>query len=245
MDPVKAGLIQRVEDEFGISVSVGEALKVRTAGDLHLLLMRKLEREDSLHLARALYRTRRVLADALGVPRHSIDPGTRLAELVPPADRAQCWNAIASKAGGQFPQLSHSRRMQDRVMLASMAVASLPVIALWWALYALDWIRGIWALLFAMPAAVAFLLVESRVEKHLLRATARWSTELPCETVQELAQRLARKNDSLPHARLGARKGHSSDDVWMRLAEAFRQSGACEHEHIMPGTMIPELEKAQ
>ena len=53
-------------------------------------------------------------------------------------------------------------------MLASMAVASLPVIALWWALYALDWIRGIWALLFAMPAAVAFLLVESRVDKHLL-----------------------------------------------------------------------------
>ncbi len=243
MDPVKAGLIQRVEDEFGISVSDGEALKVRTAGDLHLLLMRKLERDDSLHLARALYRTRLVLADALGIPRHSIDPGTRLAELVPPTDRAERWNAIASKSGGQFPRLSHSQRLQDRVMLASMAVASLPVIALWWALYELDWIRGIWALLFAMPAAVAFLLVESRVEKHLLRATARWSTELPCETVQELAQGLAQKHASLP--RQGNGRKLSGDDVWMRLAETIRQSGACEHEHIMPGTTIPELEQVR
>ncbi len=245
MDPVKAGLIQRVEDEFGISVSDGEALNVRTAGDLHLLLMRKLEREDSLRLATALYRTRRVLADALEVPRHSIGPRTRLAELVPAADRAQRWNAIACKAGGEFPRLSHSRRLQDSIMLASMAVASLPVIALWWALYALDWIRGIWALLFAMPAAVAFLLVESRVDKHLLGATARWSTELPCETVQELALGLVQSDASLPRLRPGTAREPSGEDVWRRLAKAIRESCGGELRTIMPGTVIPELENVQ
>ncbi|MGB6783999.1 MAG: hypothetical protein WCF17_20445 [Terracidiphilus sp.] len=250
MDPVRAALIQRVEDEFGINVSDGEALKARTAGDLHALLMGKLKRDDALLLARALYQARRALANGLGVPRQTLGPATRLAELVPPEGRVERWNRIARVAGEPFPGLRLSRRLQDRIMLASMAVASPPVIALWWALYALDWIRGIWALLFSMPAALAFLLIESRVDKHLLRATARRATELPCETVQELAQQLVEMNPvkinrSVLRVGEGAGKAPSSEDVWVRLAGVLRQSGGSEQGNIMPGTAIPELENAQ
>ena len=130
-------------------------------------------------------------------------------------------------------------------MLTSMAVASLPVIGLWWALYELDWVRGVWVLLFAMPAALGFLLIESRVEKHLLGATARWSTELPCETVQELAAGLVQINGSLPRARMETGREPSNHDVWERIASAIRESSGGDLVHIMPGTAIPELESAQ
>lgn len=125
-------------------------------------------------------------------------------------------------------------------MLASMAVASLPVIALWWTLYALDLIRGLWVLLFAVPAAIAFLLIESRVDEHLLRVTSRWANELPCETVQELA----RLNDPLPRGPLITLRQAPDDDVWARLAGAIRQSDDLRLTTIMPGTEIPELENA-
>jgi len=243
VDPVRAGLIERVEDEFGVSVSEAEALQARTAGDLHILLMGKLKRTDALLLSRALYQTRRALADGLDIPRQAIAPATRLAELLPLVWRVERWNAITKNVGGQFPRLCHSRQLQDRIMLASMAAASLPVIALWWALYALDWVRGIWALLFSMPAALGFLLIESRVDKHLLIATEKWATDLPCETVQDLAEQLVELNPPVLQGGFGAGPAPSSEDVWNTLARVIMESGSCEQGMVLPRTAIAELEK--
>jgi hypothetical protein len=242
VDPARAGLIQCVEDEFGISVCDDEARQVRRVGDLHALLVRKLRLNESRFLSGALYRIRRALADVLEIPRQSIASDTRLAELLPPRERTQRWNRIARSAGGHFPRLRHSRRLQDGIMLASMALASLPVIALWWALYALDWIHGIGALLFSMPAVLAFLLIESRVDKHLLSATAHRVNELPCETVQELAQIVVEMNRV--YASPDVTKAMSSEEIWALLADVIRQSGAGEHATILPGMAIAELEEA-
>lgn len=239
MEPVRTGLIQRVEDEFGISVPEEEATQIHTAGDLHALVLRKLSREEPVLLPRAIYLTRRALAEGLGVPRKSIAPETRLRDLLPASERAHHWDAVIRSAGGQFPRLRQSRHLQDRVMLASMALATPPVIALWWALYALDWIRGIGVLLFSMPAALAFLLLESRVDKHLLRATARWANELPCETVRELAQELVEMNPPALRLSAGEGKSPSSDEVWGRLSALIRKDGEIEKETVAPGTAIP------
>jgi hypothetical protein len=241
VDPARAGLIQRVEDEFGISVCDEEARPVGTVGDLHALLVKKLKRDESRLVARALYQIRRALAEELQVPRQSINSDACLAELLPLQERAQRWNRIASRAGGRLPRLRHSRRLQDGIMLTSMALASLPVIALWWALYALDWIRGIGEVLFSMPAVLAFLLVESRVDKHLLSATAHLATELPCETMQELAEAMVELNSR--HAAAKATKAVSSEEIWERIADAVRQSGGCEQAVIMPGTALAEWEE--
>jgi hypothetical protein len=243
VEPVRAGLIQRVEDEFGISVPEDEAVQIHTAGDLHALLVRKLSREEPVLFPRALYLTRRALAEGLGVPRKSIAPETRLRDLVPSPGRVECWNAVVRSAGGHFPRLRHSRSLQDRVMLASMVLATPPVIALWWALYALDWIRGIGVLLFSMPAALAFLLLESRLDKHLLRATARWANDLPCETVRELAQEMVEMNPAALHPYAGEGKLPSSDEVWGRVTALIHQGGEFEAGTVVPGTAIPETER--
>ena len=215
MEPLSPELIERVEDEFGISVFGGEARYARTEGDLHILLARKLNRRDTFLSLRSLYVTRRALADALGVPRHSIEPRTRLADLLPPRGRADSWSVITRNAGGQFPRLHHSNRMKDLIMLASMAMAAVPLLALWWALYALDWIRGYGEIPFMVAAAIAFLLIESRVDKHLLLAAERWANELPSETVRDLAQRFLEMNP--PALQTGRGMAPSSEYIRFRL----------------------------
>lgn len=243
MEPVRTGLIQRVEDEFGISVPEDEAMRIHTAGDLHAFIVRKLSREEPMLLPRAIYLTRRALSEGLGLPRKGIVPETRLRELLPAAGRTEGWNAVVRSAGGHFPRLRHSRRLQDRVMLASMVLSAPPVAALWWAFYALDWIRGIGVLLFSLPAALAFLLLESRIDKHLLRATARWANELPCETVLELAQEMLEMNPSALHPSAGKGKLPSSDEVWGTVSALIRQNTDFEQGTVVPGTAIPETER--
>ena len=243
MDLARSVLIQRVEDEFRIVISDEELSRLRTAGDLHALLAIRLNRGESLLSARALYVTRRALADGLEISQEAITPATRVAELVPEAGRAERWNAVTKSAGGLFPELRLSRRLQDRVMLTSMGLATPPVIALWWALYELDWIRGVWALLFSMPAALAFLLIESRVDKHLLRAAAaRWANELPRETVKDLAQELEELNPPVLREHREAGMGLSSDELWRKLERMIRETGS-EQVIILPRTPLGELQR--
>lgn len=233
-----AGLIQRVEDEFKISISREEAKRARTAGDLHRLVLRKLVLDGS---SRALFLTQRALASELGVERQTLAAQVLLEPLLPLANRSEQWNRISRRACARFPQLRHSRKQNDLIMLASMTISAIPVIAVWWALYALDWIRGIGVLLFSMPAALAFLLLESRVDKDLLRWTWRYATEVPFKTVGELADAVLAMNRALFDTGLDNAQWPSGAIVWEKLAELIRQTDGQNHGQIMPGTTIPEL----
>ncbi|HTX76731.1 MAG TPA: hypothetical protein VMD29_11045 [Terracidiphilus sp.] len=243
MEPDKAGLIQRVEDEFQISISEEEMSLVRTAGDLQRLVMSKLVQESLLVPSRALYLVRRALAEVSGASRRIVRPDVALETLVPADDRPAQWNQMVRTAGVRFPRLQHSARWKDRMMLASMAISAVPVLAVWWALYALDWIRGLGILLFSLPAALGFLLLESRVDKHLLETTRGRATELPCETVRELADAVLEANSTTLLSSLGAGQADTGEMVWARITELIRRTGNLEPDRIEPGTVIPELQQ--
>lgn len=243
MDPDSAGLIQRIEDEFQISISEEEMSLVHTAGDLRRLVMSKLIQESLLIPSRALYLIRRALAEAAGVPRRTIRLATSLETLVPAGDRAGHWIRIARSAGVRLPRLRHSARWKDRMIVTSMAISTLPVVAVWWALYALDWIRGVGVLLFCLPAALAFLLLESRVNKHLLEATRSRATELPCETVHELAEAVMEMNSAALRPGQGTAKATPGEIVWAKVTELIRQTGTLEPGVIVPRTAISELQR--
>jgi hypothetical protein len=243
VEPVEAGLIQRIEDEFQISIAEEEMPLVRTAGDLHRLVMSKLVQERLLIPSRALYLIRRALAELAGVLRRTICPATFLETVVPADDRAGQWIRIARSTGVRLPLLRHSARWKRRMILASMAISFLPVVAIWWALYALDWIRGIFILLFCLPAAVAFLLLESRVNEYLLEVTRNRATQLPYETVQELVEAVEEMNAARLLSAQGTGKAPSGDIVWAKVAELIRQTGMAQDE-IVPATPIPELLQA-
>lgn len=243
MDPDSAGLIQKIEDEFQISISEEEMALVRTAGDLHRLVMSKLIQDSLLVPSRALYLVRRPLAEVAGVPRGAIRPATLLETLVPAGDRAVQWNRIARSTDVHLPGLRHSAGWKDRMILLSMVISILPVIAVWWSLYALDWIRGVGVLLFALPAALAFLLLESRVNQHLLDVTRGRAIELPCETVHELAEAVVEMNAAALASGEGTAKAPSGEIVWAKVAELIRQTGVAPS-GIVPETAIPELLRA-
>jgi hypothetical protein len=235
----EAELVQCIEDEFGISISEDEALRARTAGAVYRLVLRKLEQTSSLLSARALYVTRKALAEALGVPRRSIGPGTRLDHLLPPATRVEQWKQIVERAGLRFPRLSHSRQLKDLVMLASMAISSVTMFALWWALYALDWIRGaIGMLLFTVPAALGWVLLVSRTDKDLLRSTERWARVLPFDTVGELAMAVLAMNLGAFQSGPGKVQPPSSEMVWDRITELIQQKGRVKQTEIALQTVI-------
>ena len=244
MGPDNAGLIQRVEDEFRISISEEEAKRARTAGDLHRLVLRKLVLDGS---SRALFVTQRALASELGIERGTLGAHMLLEPMLPLATRVEQWNRISRRACVRFPRLRHSKRLNDLIMLASMTISAIPVIAIWWALYALDWIRGIGIPLFSMPAALAFLLLESRVDRDLLRWTWRYAIEVPFKTVGELSNAVLAMNFSLFQSGQVNAQWHSSSMVWEKLAELIRQtdgqSNGRNFGQIVPGTTIPELLK--
>lgn len=240
MEPDHAGLIQRVEDEFEISISEDETQRVRTAGDLHRLVLRKLVVDGS---SRAFFVIQCALASELGIERRTLGAHALLEPLLPLAIRPEQWNRISRFAGVRLPRLRHSQRLNDRILLASMAISSLPVLAIWWAMYALDWIRGKGIWLFCLPAALAFLLIESRVDKDLMRWTWRKATEIPFKTVGELAEAVLAINRSLLETALGNARWPSSAMVWEKLTELIRQTAGEDNGQIMPGTAIPELLK--
>lgn len=237
---VRRDLIQRVEDEFKISISDEEAQRARTAGELHRLVLRKLVEDGS---SRALFVTQRALASEFGVERRELDSRTPLEPFLPLPDRADRWNRISRRACVRFPQLRHPRQLNDRIMLASIAISAIPVIAVWWSLYALDWIRGIGVWLFSIPAAFAFLLLESRVDKDLLRWTWRRATEIPFKTVGELADAVLAMNVSLFQSGFGNAQAISSTLAWEKIVELIRQAGAQDCGRIVPGATLPELLK--
>lgn len=237
------GVIQHIEDAFAISLTAEEAEQVRTAGDLHQLVLARIGDKPVRQLATAGYVTRRALAEGLGMSRESIRPEMRLDELLPVENRAKSWTHISRNAKVRFPSLLYSRQWKDRILLASMAIATIPVIAVWWALWALDWIRGWGVLLFSMPAALAFLLVESRVDKHLMELCRNRATELPAETVGELATAVLELNPSILKSGQGNAALSSSQTVWDTIAEQIRRSGAVETARITSETAIPELLK--
>lgn len=241
MEPIELGLIQQIEDAFAISLGGEEAEQARTVGDLHRLVLAKLGEKPVRRAATAEYVTRRALAEALDLPRASVRPAKRLEELLPAQSRAETWERIRRRTDVRFPDLRYTRQWNDGIMLASMAIAALPVVAVWWVMWALDWIRGLGSLLFAMPAALGFLLLESRVDKHLMEMLRKHATEVPAETVGELAAMVLELNPTILQCAQAKAAALPSLTVWDTIAGHVRDRCGLEMERIHSQTAIPEL----
>ena len=173
------GLVLRVENEFSIHIADDEAAAAGSPADVYRLVLKKLEPTPPSLEGKAFYCTRKALAEILDVPPRSISPETALERLLPLEGRPRIWNKIAKQAGLRMPELAHSSQLRDRILLVSMAISAAPVIALWWALYAVGWLSGIWMFLFSVPALLAWIVLISRVNERLLRSSARRATEFP------------------------------------------------------------------
>lgn len=210
------GLVSRVEDEFLITISDGEMAAVHTAGGLGELVREKLDGPAAAMANRAFFRTTQAVAECAGVPRHIIVAETLLEPLLPPAGREAQWKRIGERTGLVFPPLVHSKKWKDRFMLFSMAIAAVPVLALWWSLDALGWLPGIFFWLFSGPAFIAWVVLISRIHRRFLLSTPRLAVELPYESAGELASAVLALNMEAIEEVLN-KEDLSQEAIWRRM----------------------------
>jgi hypothetical protein len=233
-------LIHRVEDEFEIAIDDDEALRLATVGDLYRLVLSKAGTNPACLTSRAFYRTRQALAEALGVPRRGIRESTELGTLLPHSRRSEPWKRIAAEIGLKFPRLRHPRQWNDLFLLCSMLLAALPVAALWWALYAIDWIGGIGVFLFSIPALILWVLLVSRLVLRLERATPHMASELPFATVGELAIGVLALNDDVFEPMKKENQPVSKDAAWKRLVAVFSEQLKVDPDRVVENAAIAE-----
>jgi acyl carrier protein len=100
-------LVLETEERFGIQIEDEEASRVRTMGDFHALVLRKLSVAPSQRCltAMAFYRLRRAMADAFGVNRRWVRPQRRLDDVLPRKRRRRDWPILSEATGLRMPQL--------------------------------------------------------------------------------------------------------------------------------------------
>jgi hypothetical protein len=211
-------LVLRIEDEFGITIADEEACCAHTAQDFHALVLSKLEPNEAGLEAMVFYRTRKALAQGLGIPSRSIGPLTRLESLMPAETRVEQWKQLSRQSGLAFPRLTHPKRWVDRFVLLSMVAAAVPVILLWWSLHVLGYLPGILLYLFTGPAFVAWFVLISRINQKLLLQTPGLANEIPFKTAAELSMSVLALNEAVFE---GAAEHAQVDEqvVWRRVAE--------------------------
>lgn len=234
------GLILQIEDEFGIAIADDEACRAQTARDLHAIVVSKLEAAGSCLDAIVFYRTRKALAETLGVASRTIGPMTRLEALMPQESRIEQWKQLSKRSGLEFPALTHTKRWKDRFVLISMVGAVFPVALLWWSLYALGWLPGILVWLFAGPAFVAWVVLISRINQKLLDRTPRLAYDLPFMTAGELAVSvLALNEERLEQAADEMHlDGLDEEMVWTRMAKVVGREMHVDPRTVPPGMRI-------
>jgi hypothetical protein len=231
------GLVLSIEDEFGITIADEEACCAHTAHDFHALVLSKLEAPESGLEAMVFYRTRKALAETLGIPSRSIGPLTRLESLMPLESRVARWKQLSRKSGLMIPRLTHPKRWVDRFLLISMAGAAIPVIALWWSLRVLGYLPGIVVFLFVAPAFVAWFVLISRINQKLLTLTPGLANEIPFKTAAELSISVLALNEAVFE-----RAEESSDvdeqAIWKRIAEVVGRELKVDPLTVSPGMRV-------
>ncbi len=167
-------LVMDVEDHFGIVLREKEGQRIRTIDDLAATIVGRIHAnsENVCPTMAAFFKVRGEIVETLDCTGVRIRPSSMLRELIPPARRQACWQAIGALQSCRFPRLQHSKRSLS-LLLAS-------VVAIWFApavfLELRDW-------LWAAPVC-ALISVGACV------ASARYRTMLPAKykTVGDIAR---------------------------------------------------------
>src|SRR5690349_19898404 len=121
-------LILAVEDVFQIHISDEEVSSVSTVGELHSLVIAKLQGLDTKTCltSAAFYRTRRGIVDALGLGRRGITPSTPLRSLLPRKRRRENWRRIQEAMNLKLPELEHPGWIVVSLLAAGIGLTMIP-----------------------------------------------------------------------------------------------------------------------
>jgi acyl carrier protein len=120
-------LVMEVEDRFGIKVEDWEAERVRTVGDLVLLVRRKLQfREDRCLTSHVFYRLRRAVESCGTQGRRDsrVSPGSTIAEVLRLETRHLDWQRLRAGSSLALPELERSRKLTATVWWSSFWVGA-------------------------------------------------------------------------------------------------------------------------
>lgn len=126
-------IVLEIEERFEIELSDVECSRVRTVGDLAMLVIGRIPRlNDTCPTSRSFYRIRRLLMEQSGMERKEIRPTTRLRALFPMHFREH-WQTLTALEPA-IPSLQPSRRLDELMLLlsAAMVLATVPVVSICW-----------------------------------------------------------------------------------------------------------------
>lgn len=157
-------LILAIEDTFQISIADEEAGSASTVGDLHNLILARLQAKDTKNCltSAAFYRTRRGIVDALRIERRQVRPSTPLQSILPRNGRRENWQRIREAMKLKLPDLNHPGWIVLVILAMGIALALLPVFYRrvgFEAIPLLVWlglVLGGFLIKFSPPLAVAF-----------------------------------------------------------------------------------------
>ncbi len=216
-------LILAVEDSFQIHIADEEANTLSTVGDLHKLVVAKLQGQDTKRCltSAAFYRTRRGIVETLAIDRRKIKPSTPLEAILPLSIRRKTWREIQAATKLKLPDLQHPASIQLTLLTIGVATAMAP---------------GIYA-----RAGFAWLLMLFFLGLVLGALLMKWSPSLAVEfpnhdaTVGDLARDVLAVN----HARLVDEVGGwNKKDVWESLCRVIVIETSVAPEEITPEARI-------
>ena len=231
-------LVLAVEDTFGIELRDEELQNVVTAGDMHDLVMRKLEgvvsseAKPACHSGHVFYRVRRALRDCAHVPRRDITPQSDVHRLFAATGAETCerrrevWAQFGDAVGLSVPplQLPGGTRVDAVITIGTIAV-------LMFATWALSSHLGIaaWSAQFVLWLSVG-LVVSIYLAVLAYRFTRRFADRIPpvCHTVGGLVGEVAKLNS----AQLIHELGTTPENVWKTLREIVAVEGAIAIERV-------------
>ena len=178
-------LVMRTEDEFSITVSDDEAATALTVGEFYRVVLAKLDVSPGCLTSKAFYTTRRALVDALGVPRRSIRPSTRLSPLLPDETRKEQWELIKCSLGLSMPGLRIHGDLKQDIYKRTFFFGSLLAILACIIGLSLGW-HGLVVFPLAFVLWIALAIASLPVVERL--SIPRYASELPADTAGELAQ---------------------------------------------------------
>lgn len=212
-------LVLAIEESFQIHIADEEACSISTVGDLHRLILTKLEVQPSATCLTsvAFYRTRKAIMNGLGLPRDRLKPSMALQEILPLQDRRVRWRRIQDATGLLIPDLQQPAWVLVGFLLSALALSAIPVVK---GTLSFGWMLPIWILTSAI----------------LLRFRG-FAVDFPNRsiTIGDLARNVLARN----YGQLLAEKGGGSEqDSWESLCRILIEQTGVSRAQITPQAQI-------
>jgi acyl carrier protein len=200
-------LIMAVDDRFAIAIGDDEASRIRTVGDLELLIHRKLPPAASevCLSSFAFHRLRTALRRLFGIARSELKPQSSLADLLPREGRRRAWASLAENLNWHLPDLCRNRILEGGLLAGFLSVIPVAIVStrLGFIPKPIAWVVGL--------AVLPGQWVAYRVTRPL-------AVHLPaqCRTVGQATQTVLAMN----FGRIAAdRQSWSEEELWRSLCD--------------------------